>query len=93
MIVGESTIEGAIEIAELKTEKHAAKQLEVSAKDLDKAVEVPQSYFCGAIDISDAIPESGLPRIPGATTCYHHCRDKTLFRQVRGTQPTGVRRG
>lgn len=39
VIVGESTIEDAVDKAELKAEKHAAKQLDVSAKDLDKAVE------------------------------------------------------
>ncbi len=38
VIVGESTIEDAVNKAELKAEKHAAKQLDVSAKDLDKAV-------------------------------------------------------
>ncbi len=39
VIVGESTIEGAINKADLKAEKHAAKELDVSAKDLDKAVQ------------------------------------------------------
>lgn len=38
VIVGESTIEDAIDKANLKAEKHAAKQMDVSAKDLDKAV-------------------------------------------------------
>lgn len=39
VIVGESTIEDAVNKAELKAEKHAAKELDVSAKDLDKAIE------------------------------------------------------
>ncbi|MGO9457098.1 MAG: hypothetical protein ACLP62_08640 [Acidimicrobiales bacterium] len=39
VIVGESTMEDAINKAELKAEKHAAKELDVSAKDLDKAVQ------------------------------------------------------
>ena len=38
VIVGESTIEDAVNKAELKAEKHASKELDVSAKDLDKAV-------------------------------------------------------
>ncbi len=38
VIVGESTIEEAIEKAGLKAEKHAAKELNVSSKDLDKAI-------------------------------------------------------
>ena len=39
VIVGESTIEDAINKAGLKAEKHAAKQLDVSSKDIDKAVQ------------------------------------------------------
>jgi len=39
VIVGESTIGDAIEKADLKAEKHAAKQLDVSAKDVDQAVQ------------------------------------------------------
>ncbi len=39
VIVGESTIEDAINKAGLKAEKHAAKELDVSAKDIDKAVQ------------------------------------------------------
>ena len=39
VVVGESTIEDALDKAELKAEKHAAKQLDVSAKDVDKAVQ------------------------------------------------------
>ena len=39
VIVGESTIEDAIDKADLKAEKHAAKELDVSAKDIDKAVQ------------------------------------------------------
>lgn len=38
LIVGESTIEAAIDKAELKAEKRVAKQLGVSAKDIDAAV-------------------------------------------------------
>jgi len=38
VIVGESTIEDALDKAALKAEKHAEKQLDVSAKDIDKAV-------------------------------------------------------
>ena len=38
VIVGESTIEDAIDKAGLKAEKHAAKELNVSSKDLDKAI-------------------------------------------------------
>ena len=38
VIVGESTIEDAVNKAELQAEKHASKELDVSAKDLDKAV-------------------------------------------------------
>src|SRR5271166_745215 len=39
VIVGESTIEAAIEKAQLKAEKQIAKELNVSAKDVDKAVQ------------------------------------------------------
>ena len=39
VIVGESTIEDAIDKAGLKAEKHAAKELDVSPKDIDKAVQ------------------------------------------------------
>jgi uncharacterized membrane protein len=39
LIVGESTIEDAIEKAQLKAEKHVARELNVSAKDVDKAVQ------------------------------------------------------
>ncbi len=39
VIVGESTIEDAINKAGLKAEKHAAKELNVSPKDIDKAVQ------------------------------------------------------
>ena len=38
VVVGESTIEDALDKAELKAEKHAAKQLDVNAEDLDNAV-------------------------------------------------------
>jgi uncharacterized membrane protein len=38
VIVGESTIEDAIEKAGLKAEKHAGKELNVSSKDIDTAV-------------------------------------------------------
>ena len=39
VIVGESKVEQAIGKAELKAEKHVAKELNVSAKDVDKAVQ------------------------------------------------------
>ena len=39
VIVGESTIEQAINKADLKAEKHVAKELDVSTKDVDKAVQ------------------------------------------------------
>ena len=39
VIVGESTIEQAIDKAALKAEKHVAKELNVSPKDVDKAVQ------------------------------------------------------
>src|SRR5271157_1172711 len=38
VIVGESKVEQAVEKAELKAEKHVAKELDVSPKDVDKAV-------------------------------------------------------
>jgi hypothetical protein len=39
VIVGESKLEQAVDKAELKAEKHIAKELDVSAKDVDKAVQ------------------------------------------------------
>ena len=39
VVVGETTIESAIDKAGLKAEKHAAKELDVSARDIDKAVQ------------------------------------------------------
>ena len=39
VIVGESKLEQAIDKAGLKAEKHVAKELDVSAKDVDKAVQ------------------------------------------------------
>ena len=39
VIVGESTIEAYIDKAALKAEKHVAKELDVSTKDLDKAIQ------------------------------------------------------
>ena len=39
VVVGESTIEAAIEKAGLKAEKHVAKDLDVKPKDLDKAIQ------------------------------------------------------
>ena len=39
IVVGESTIEDAIEKAQLKAEKRVAKELNVSTKDVDKAVQ------------------------------------------------------
>ena len=38
VIVGESKVEQALEKAGLKAEKHVAKELDVSPKDIDKAV-------------------------------------------------------
>ena len=38
VIVGESTVEQAVQKAQLKAEKRIAKQLDVSAKDVDRAV-------------------------------------------------------
>jgi uncharacterized membrane protein len=39
VIVGESTIQSAIEKAQLKADKQVAKELDVSTKDVDKAVQ------------------------------------------------------
>jgi len=39
VIVGESKLEQAVDKAELKAEKHVAKELDVSAKDVDMAVQ------------------------------------------------------
>ncbi len=39
VIVGESTLQQAVEKAGLKAEKHVAKDLDVSAKDIDQAVQ------------------------------------------------------
>jgi uncharacterized membrane protein len=39
VIVGESKLQQAVDKAELKAEKHVAKELDVSAKDVDKAVQ------------------------------------------------------
>ena len=40
VIVGESTIEAALDKADLKAEKHIAKELnDVSSKDIDQAVQ------------------------------------------------------
>ena len=38
VIVGESTIQEAVDKAALKAEKHVAKELDVKPKDIDKAV-------------------------------------------------------
>ena len=38
LIVGESTLESALEKAGMKAEKHVAKELDVSSKDIDEAV-------------------------------------------------------
>ena len=38
LIVGESTIEDAINKADLKAAKHVTKQVDADAKDVDKAV-------------------------------------------------------
>ena len=39
LIVGESTLQEALDKAELKAEKRVAKQLDVSTKDIDAAVQ------------------------------------------------------
>jgi len=39
IIVGESKLQQAVDKAELKAEKHVAKELDVSAKDIDQAVQ------------------------------------------------------
>jgi uncharacterized membrane protein len=39
LIVGETTIEDAVNKAQLKAEKHVAKQLDASPKDVDKAIQ------------------------------------------------------
>jgi uncharacterized membrane protein len=39
IVIGESTLQDAIEKAELRAQKHIAKELKVSSKDLDEAVE------------------------------------------------------
>jgi uncharacterized membrane protein len=39
VIVGESKVQQAIDKAALKAEKHVAKELDVSSKDVDKAVQ------------------------------------------------------
>ncbi len=39
LIIGESTIEDAVNKAQLKAEKHVAKEITASAKDVDKAVQ------------------------------------------------------
>jgi hypothetical protein len=38
LIVGESTIEQAVDMSALKAEKQVAKELDVKPKDIDKAV-------------------------------------------------------
>jgi uncharacterized membrane protein len=38
LIVGETTIESALQKADMKAEKHIAKELDVSSKDIDKAI-------------------------------------------------------
>jgi uncharacterized membrane protein len=38
LIVGESTVEAAVDKAELKAEKHVAKEVNASAKDIDKEI-------------------------------------------------------
>jgi uncharacterized membrane protein len=39
LIVGESKLESALEKADLKAEKHVAKELDVSSKDIDEAIQ------------------------------------------------------
>ena len=50
VVVGENTIQDALDKAELKAEKHAAKQVDVSAKDIDEAVQQT------ADELSNALP-------------------------------------
>ena len=45
VIVGESKVEQAVEKAGLKAEKHVAKELDVSPKDIDKAVQEAAGEF------------------------------------------------
>ena len=45
VIVGESTVEQALEKAGLKAEKHVAKELDVSPADVDKAVQEAAAEF------------------------------------------------
>jgi uncharacterized membrane protein len=40
VIIGADTLQDALDKAELKAEKHVAKELDVSAKDVDKAVQL-----------------------------------------------------
>ena len=39
LIVGESTVEAAVDKAELKAEKHVAKEVNASAKEIDKEIQ------------------------------------------------------
>jgi hypothetical protein len=39
LIVGESKVQEAVDKAALKAEKHVARELDVSAKDVDRAVQ------------------------------------------------------
>ena len=39
LVVGESTIADAIDKAQLKADKHVAKELDANAKEIDKAVQ------------------------------------------------------
>jgi uncharacterized membrane protein len=39
VIVGQNTIANAVEKADLKAQKHAAKELDVSSKDIDQAIQ------------------------------------------------------
>ena len=39
VIVGANTVQQALDKAELKADKHVAKELDVSAKDIDAAVQ------------------------------------------------------
>ena len=43
LIVGETTIEDAVNKAQLKAEKHVARQLGTSPKDVDKAIQTPRA--------------------------------------------------
>jgi uncharacterized membrane protein len=61
VIVGESKVEQAIDKAELKAEKHVAKELDVSAKDVDKEVE-PEVLDSPEEAVQGRLVGSGAPQ-------------------------------